>query len=313
MLWIILCAVVCLYLIVSIVFAGLGIHYGFVRSNDTAYFSENGTSARHPFRERIEKIAKSVCELPHEDRYLTSYDGLKLHASLYRVNRAKGLIICVHGFHSRAEKDFASLYYYYIQNGYHVLLVDQRSHMESEGKYAAYGAQERFDLRDWIADCVQLFGRDFPIWLHGQSMGAATCMMVSDMPLYANIRGIIDDSGFDSPISEMKYIYRSNFHFPVYPGVWFIALYCKLVIRMSPYKYSAVKSLQHTTIPCLFIHGDADDMVPLASGLKAYQACASEKELWILPGCGHCAAAWVAGEEYEKRLTDFLKKTAPCA
>ena len=302
-----------LYILVSAVFAYFGICFGSIRTSDTSYFSENGASARHPFRDRIEPEARAIYKMPHEDRYLTSYDGLKLHAALYRAENAKGLVICVHGFHSRAEKDFSSLFSFYRQQHFHILLVDQRAHMESEGKYACYGAAERYDLRDWIADIAAVFGADFPIWLHGESMGAATCMMVSDLPMHGNVRGIIDDSGFDTPEHEMKYIYTTNFHFPAYPGIWFIALFFRLFGHASIYRTTAIRSLRRTTIPCLFIHGTEDDVVPLQYGLNAYHACASEKELWVVEDAGHCAAYWADEDGYQKRLSAFLGRTAPNA
>ena len=300
-----------LYVIASAVFAVLGIRYGFLRTLHTEYFSNTGTSARHPFRERIERDALAVSDLLHEDRYLTSFDGLRLHAALFRTAYAKGLIVCVHGFHSRADKDFAPLVPFYLEQGYHVLLVDQRAHMESEGWYAAYGVLERNDLRDWIADCAAQFGSTFPIWLHGESMGAATCMSVADLPLMGNVRGIIEDSGFDTPSNEVRYTFCKNFRFPPYPGVWFVALFCRLRLRMPLYGVSAKRALQRTRIPCLFIHGDADDIVPLFSGVSAYAACASDKELWVVPKTGHCAAYYTAEAEYRSRLLAFLNRTRP--
>lgn len=307
----ILLSLACIYSLISAVFVASAVRHGVLRTAHTEYFSEHGTSARHPMRERIEQEATEIFHTPHEDRYLVSFDGLKLHASLYRADDAKGVVICVHGFHSRAEKDFSSLYsYYQKQRHFHVLLIDQRSHMMSEGRYACYGAAEKYDLRDWICDQANLFGQDFPIWLHGESMGASTCMMVSDLAFTGNVRGIISDSGFDTAINQIKYIFQKHFHIPFYPAVFFIRAFFAMFARVSLSEGDAIKALHHTTIPCLFIHGTSDDVVPCEMVLRVYEACSSQKTLWVVPGGGHCAAYWQKEQDYCEKLDQFIQETA---
>lgn len=46
-------------------------------------------------------------ERPHEDVFTPGLDGARLHARLYRVPNAHATVILCHGYHSRAEHDFA--------------------------------------------------------------------------------------------------------------------------------------------------------------------------------------------------------------
>ena len=91
------------------------------------------------------------------------------------------LFICVHGFTGSGKKDFASLARTYYLNGYNVLLVDNRRHGQSEGKYVGFGVLDRLDLRNWVKYVINRFGSNVQIFLHGISMGAATVLMASSI------------------------------------------------------------------------------------------------------------------------------------
>jgi pimeloyl-ACP methyl ester carboxylesterase len=60
--------------------------------------------------------------------------------------------------------------------------------------------------------------------------------------------------------------------------------------------------------PTLFIHGEADDFVPFEMVLRLYEACASEKELYTVPGAAHAGAYDTDPAEYERRIRNFLDK-----
>ena len=61
-------------------------------------------------------------------------------------------------------------------------------------------------------------------------------------------------------------------------------------------------------IPVLFIHGDADDYVPMWMTIKNYEACAAKKELYIVSGAGHALAFSKDMEEGKRRIKNFINK-----
>ena len=61
------------------------------------------------------------------------------------------------------------------------------------------------------------------------------------------------------------------------------------------------------TMPLLLIHGDADSTVPIAEGRRLAALAGPASEHWIVPGAGHSQAHAVAGRDYERRVTDFLR------
>lgn len=71
---------------------------------------------------------------------------------------------------------------------------------------------------------------------------------------------------------------------------------------------SAVEQVKKNKLPLFIIHGDQDELVPTEMADRIYDAATSEKEIWIVPGAGHTEAYTIAEEEYQKRLTAFIKK-----
>ena len=60
-------------------------------------------------------------------------------------------------------------------------------------------------------------------------------------------------------------------------------------------------------VPILLIHGDADTTVPLADGQRLADLAGPSADHWIVPGADHSQAHATAGQDYERRVTDFLR------
>jgi pimeloyl-ACP methyl ester carboxylesterase len=60
-------------------------------------------------------------------------------------------------------------------------------------------------------------------------------------------------------------------------------------------------------LPVLLIHGDADTTVPLADGQRLADLAGRSAEHWIVAGADHSQAHATAGQDYERRVTDFLR------
>lgn len=61
------------------------------------------------------------------------------------------------------------------------------------------------------------------------------------------------------------------------------------------------------TVPLLLIHGEVDTTVPIAEGRRLAALAGPASEHWIVPGAGHSEGHAVAGDDYERRVTDFLR------
>lgn len=60
-------------------------------------------------------------------------------------------------------------------------------------------------------------------------------------------------------------------------------------------------------VPLLLIHGEADATVPVADGRRLAGLAGPSASHWVVPGADHSAGHRTAPEEYERRVTDFLR------
>jgi len=130
--------------------------------------------------------SKVVTELVSEQRQVANYsqdfkrmmiesnDGLKLAGLLLKTetNPVKGTVIMVHGIRSSKEY-LLPMAQWLNQRGYNALLVDQRAHGESEGKYCTFGFHEKQDVCLWVDELVSEEAVNTPIGIWGQSLGGA--------------------------------------------------------------------------------------------------------------------------------------------
>ena len=136
---------------------------------------------------RIREARASMSELPYEEVTTTSHDGLTLYGQLYRAERDEGrYLLCMHGYRS-SPADFMCAVSFFLSLGYHVLLVHQRSHGKSEGKWITFGIKERYDCLSWCHHLIYSYGEDIRIVLDGLSMGATSVLMASALDLPKNV------------------------------------------------------------------------------------------------------------------------------
>jgi fermentation-respiration switch protein FrsA (DUF1100 family) len=60
-------------------------------------------------------------------------------------------------------------------------------------------------------------------------------------------------------------------------------------------------------VPLLLIHGEADTTVPLDDARRLVAAAGPTAEHWFVPGAEHSQGHAVAAQDYERRVTDFLR------
>ena len=263
----------------------------------------------NPYREQSEKMIRAALAVPYEDVFITSFDGLRLHAKLYAAAGPKAPVqIMMHGYKSAAERDFCGGLREGLDGGFNVLLVDQRAHGESGGKYLSFGVNERFDCLYWANYAAGRFGDDVKIYLYGISMGAATVLMAADLPLPKGVCGIVADCGYTSPRDIILSVLREH-HVPAARLIFALArLGARLFCGFDLSSASAPDALRRSTIPVLFIHGDDDRFVPCRMSRENYEASAAQyKRLLIVPHAGHGLSYMLDREAYLTALHEFLR------
>ena len=245
----------------------------------------------------------------HEELHVMSYDGKYLHATYLPKENANGTILLFHGYRSCWQIDFGLvLPYYYDTLGCSLLLVDQRAHGQSEGRYLTFGVRERMDVISWATYMGQKLGQEAPLILGGLSMGATTVLMASCFDFPANVRAIIADCGFTSPYEIAKSVlHRDNPKLPVSLLLPLCGFFTRLYAGFDLHDASTIDAVRESRYPILFIHGTGDTFVPCEMTKEAYAACTSPKELVLVDGAEHGKSYLVDRPRVEQALRGFLE------
>ena len=237
---------------------------------------------------------------------IRSQDGYVLRAHWYPVENAKRIVILAHGWHSRWSRDFCGIAPFLREQGCSLLLIEQRCHGQSGGNLISYGINERHDVERWLS-WVEFYHKGTPIYLYGVSMGAATVLMATGLSLAGRVRGVISDCGYSSPREIVRVTLEKSIGKFSSPTVSAVGLNCKRRDGFNFGDYSPLEAMeQNTDIPCLFIHGDADTLVPWEMSAENFRACRAPKELLIVHGAEHGVSFLVDTDTYKQHVIHFF-------
>ena len=253
---------------------------------------------------------------PHEDVYITSFDGLKLHATYFPgmedeagrpadVSGVKKAVICFHGYTGEGLSNHIAIADYFLKKGYAMLMPDARAHGESEGEYIGFGCLDRKDALSWVNWLIGKCGNDVAIMLHGTSMGGATVLMASGLDLPCQVKGIVSDCGLTSPKEVLTHVLNHMYHLPAFPAIQGADLINKRLAGYGMDECNAKYEVQKAKVPILFIHGSSDTFVPVSMCHEIYENCASPKRKLIVEGAAHAESYYKDMADYEKVLTEF--------
>ncbi len=233
-------------------------------------------------------------------------DGYTLIAEEFVPNKESDKwVLLLHGYTGWKEAMYPFAYWYYEQ-GYHVLVPDQRCHGESEGDFIGMGWTDHFDCELWI-DYITGQTPDAWIVLHGQSMGAVTALiMAGEDDISGHIKAVISDSAYTDANSKIGDKITDWICQPPFPFVDSACLMLRLRGGYDLRKASALEAVGRSKVPILFIHGDEDAMISVDMAYKLYEAASCEKELLIIEGAGHAQTQDKDPERYYETITEFI-------
>ena len=255
-------------------------------------------------------IADSIAWLNSQraqDVCIQSFDGLTLCGKWIPRENARGTIILFHGYRSNYLTDFGRIMPIYHDFGFNLLLVRQRAHDGSQGKYITFGVHERRDALRWIDYHNRTWG-NIPLFLGGMSMGASTVLFTAGEQLPDNVRGATADCGFTSPWEIIGKVMRDrtrlnlNFMLPA------INFWCRTLAGFDMTSCHTTKTLSHARIPVFMLHGEADDFVPCDMSRAGFAACSSEKQLLTVKDAGHGTSYLFEPERVRTELLAFFEK-----
>lgn len=239
--------------------------------------------------------------------HVASKEGKDLNGILARHEKSDKFIIHFPGYGSSPAEQNKILRKFYEKDGFSILSVEERAHGKSALHHVTLGIREADDAIRWI-DYVIKLDPDAEIFLYGDSMGGAIIMDALKNKMPANVKGLIIEDGYGSIPSEMRIIGKQLFPLAntklVVSSVAFELRFIGLDIR----KDLPRDGLKDCDVPCLFIEGGKDVLVPLEEKKKNVavlkKGTPSREE--VFPEAGHVLACYVDEDRYMKVFRSFM-------
>ena len=237
---------------------------------------------------------------------ISTFDGITLKAEIKEQDfSTHKWAIMVHSYrtnHLFMEK-YGEEYY---NQGYNILLPDNRAHGSSEGIFIGMGYLDQYDILEWVNYVISI-DPGAQIVLHGVSMGASTIMMLSGQKnLPDNIKVLIEDCGYTSATDYLTWKLRQRFYLPSFPVIPLANLGFKVIAGYYMNDASAIEAVAECEIPMMFIHGTDDTTVSVENVYDLYDAATCDKELYIVEEAGHGQSLNTDPDEYWSRVFRFI-------
>ena len=252
------------------------------------------------------KLARSHIQyyptIPYDTVLLTTANGKKLEAWYMKADSAKGTVILFHGLNSNKGNvlgeaiEFNSF-------GYNTMLVDMRSHGNSEGIINSIGYNESEEVKLAYDHVSKKGEKNIVLW--GMSLGA---VIITKAIWQYDLKPqkIILEMPFDRLQDHIRARARIS-GFPGEPFGFFVTFWTGLEQGYWGYGHKTSRYVKNINCPVLLQWGSNDEYVMKEETKKIFASInSSKKKLEIYDGAGH--GPLVAGNQlqWDKAVTEFL-------
>ena len=239
--------------------------------------------------------SKAVPSLPRalssiEEITLEASDGTQLQAFLQRHPANKRLVLFFHGNAGNAYSRLGDLQALSEETASSVLLLSYRGYGKSEGKPSENGVY--MDAEAALLYATNELGfSEQQIFLLGRSLGSAVAINLAQ---HRDLAGLV----LVSPLTSGRDMAKEM-------GLGLIA-----GIAGTP--LNSIDKVRDIPSPALFIHGDADKVIPIEMGRRLFDAYPNaQKTFHTIPGAGHNNITAVAGNSYWEWMREFMDGVLP--
>lgn len=219
---------------------------------------------------------------PHQDFEVTTTDGIALDGWFFSPQGPpRAVLIFVHGKDINRQH-FVSASKRFLDQGIAVAAYDQRAHGRSTGEFVTYGAKEVGDLRCVIDVALKKWGRELPVVLVGESLGAAVSLQTAAVD--PRVRVVVAGASFADLTTVI------DDHAPAVLGAKGKAKAIAVAEKAGDFHVADIspeRAARSITVPTLLLHGSDDTYLPLKHSLRIYEALSGPKELVRLEGVDH--------------------------
>ena len=219
-------------------------------------------------------------------------------------------LIFLHGF---SESRLAGLSYLniYLNAGYNLLLVDSRAHGESGGQSVTWGVYEKHDVDQWVDWLRHRFPKG-TIGMHGISMGAATALLHAGLnESNKRVAFYIADSAYSDLESLLADQMSQRLQLPGNIPPQVLLPYANAVTylraRFTFGAASPLRVVQQVTTPVLYIHGEADRLVPASMSQQLYSMTKGQRQIQLFPRADHVSSIYTDRSRYRTVVQGFAR------
>jgi len=252
---------------------------------------------------KVHTSLKEIQELPHKIVEINSHDELKLKGVYYPGQKGCNVtVICVHGYTSHAEREWAFPGLFYLSLGYNVLIPYQRAHGISEGKYISFGALEHLDMLAWVKKINEM-NPDDKVIIHGLSMGGGIALDLADKDM-KNVKGIIADAPSVSIQAFFGNIAKEVFKKESEKVAFFALERFQKEFGADAREFESVDMVSNSKYPILLSAGSNEHLEELFAKIKSVNP--QTTEIIILPDCNHGNGMYKQTELYQNVIREFI-------
>jgi uncharacterized protein len=194
----------------------------------------------------------------------------------------------------------------FVDNGFNVLLFDQRGRGESEGQGILLTHFDR-DIGGAVDYIRSRNGPNEQIGLIGLSAGAAATVIFSSSE---DVDAIVADSCFTSitKVFTQKASAMSKLPRPLVRALG-TGILLMARIMYGYHRTDPSEKIASVKCPILFIQGDKDDWVSTELAARLYKLSNNPlDEIWFVPNAGHTKTFRIDPEGYISRISAFFSK-----
>jgi fermentation-respiration switch protein FrsA (DUF1100 family) len=222
--------------------------------------------------------------LAHDELWLETADGTRLHAWHIPAPGARALLLYCHGNAGNISHRLDRVTRLHRQ-GVSVFIFDYRGFGRSQGRPSEQGLYQDAQAAHAQARALaQTQGQR--LVLLGRSLGGVAAVWLA---AHNPVDGVILESTFTNLGAMARTIY------PL-PGLE----------SLLGGRFDSLGRMGQIKAPLLVVHGDRDRLVPLSLGQKLYDAAPGVKDFYLIQGAGHNDTFLVGGAAYFQRVTAFL-------
>lgn len=220
-----------------------------------------------------------------KDVWFPSVDDVQLHGWWIDHPQAFGTLLYCHGNKGSIAHRIGALRWLH-RIGLNLFAFDYRGYGRSDGTPSEAGLfQDVRAAHDYLTqDRGVSAGK---LILFGHSLGGAVAI---DGAGQRPVAGLVVQSSF----TDVRSMARHNN--PKLPLHW-----------IATNQFRSITKVDSLTMPKLFIHGTADETIPLAMGQELFAAAAEPKEFLTVDKAGHNGVEARGGEAYVRRLRRFAE------